>query len=467
VLEAAEAAERCCFSTINSARQIDKRHEDYTMPTAKALIPVTHDKMGALIECTLDRVRDDLIENPYIIEALRVLPVRGYRSAIGNVWNAVVDDLRNKVIDRSLPLFNKAIQLKREVKRYEDFQNLVTDDDLIDGAREIGVIGWEASKVLKHAKETRHIFDGHPRSSEPSAIKVLAMLDDCVRYVLAEPYPPEVVDIDEYVATMQSADFDRSEFAITNAITDLPEVYKKELIHRLFNAYIHEDAPTDLRSNIELVAPILWKSLDKHLKVQVVRRVDKQIAKGNAARTKEAFHFVRVVKASVYLSPTAKSYLLKPLVAKLANSLDQWADENDAVEALAPYASVIPADLIPAYVSAITLTYIGYMGRSYQWSRRDFYADIAALRIPKMMEKFDDKAAAEFVKVIRTNKKLRERIQDTTKLARLRTLAKIVLGRVSAAFPERKLLKTLVNPERESQFRKLLSSRRSVTAARR
>jgi hypothetical protein len=371
------------------------------------------------------------------------------------VWNAVVDDLRNKIIHRSLPLFNKAVQLKRDVKCYEDFQNFVNDDDLIDGAREIGVIGWEAAKILKHAKETRHIFDGHPRSSEPSAIKVLAMLDDCVRYVLAEPYPPEVVDIDDYLTTMQTADFDRSEVAITNAITDLPEVYKKVLIHRLFDAYIHEGAPTDLRSNIELVVPILWKSLEKALKVEVVRRVDKEIARGKAARTKEAFEFVRLVKASAYMTPTAKSYLLKPLVEKLTKSLDMWKEENDAVAALAPYAAVIPADLIPDYVSAITLTYVGYMGHSSHWSRRDFYANVAAMWIPKMMEKFDDKAAAVFVEVIRTNKMLQERIEDEIKLNRLRALGKIVLDRVSTTFPDQKLLEALVDPARKSEFRKL------------
>ena len=427
------------------------------MHAVNTLVPVTHDKMALLIECALDNVRDDMIENPYIIESLRVLPVKGYRSAIGNVWNAVVDDLRNKIIHRSLPLFNKAVQLKRDAKCYEDFQNFVNDDDLIDGAREIGVIGWEAAKILKHAKETRHIFDGHPRRSEPSAIKVLAMLDDCVRYVLAEPYPPEVVDIDDYLTTMQTADFDRSELAIINAITDLPEVYKKVLIHRLFDAYIYEGAPTDLRSNIELVAPILWKSLEKDLKVQVVRRVDKEISKGKVACTKEAFQFVHMVKASAYLTPTAKAYLLTPLVQKLTKSLDKWADENEAVAALAPYAAVIPNDLLADYVSGITQTYVGYMGRSHQWSRRDFYADTAALRIPKMIEKFDDKAAAVFVEVIRTNDTLRGRIQEETKLDRLRTLAQIVLGRVSITFPDKKLLEALIDPVRKLTFWKFAS----------
>jgi len=67
-------------------------------------------------------------DNPYIAETLRVLPVGGFRSAIGSFWNAVVDDLRNKIAHRSLPLFNKSVTIGRDIKTYEDFQNHVTDD---------------------------------------------------------------------------------------------------------------------------------------------------------------------------------------------------------------------------------------------------------------------------------------------------------------------------------------------------
>jgi hypothetical protein len=419
----------------------------------QTLVPVTHDAMETLFERAIDSVRDDMIENPYIIEALRVLRVRGYRSAIGNIWNAAIDDLRTKIMHRSLKLFNKALpHLRREIKRYDDFQDYVNDEDLIEGAYQIGVIDWEAAKVLRHAKETRHVFSGHPRSSEPSAVKVLAMLDDCVRYVLAAPYPAEVIDVDEYLATMATADFDRSEVAIANAITDLPAVYKKELIHRLYNAYIHESAPTDLRSNVELVAPILWKSLDKDLKVQLVRRVDKVIGKSSTAMTKEAFRFVRVISASAYLSPTAKSYIIEPIVKKLAASLDQFLEEDEAVEALAPYAAIIPADLIPEYVTAITLTFVGHMGYSCRWSRTDFYANRAALLIPRMVKKFDDTAACSFVNCIRKNDTLRSRIQHDKKLNRLRELARIVLQRVSDTFADRKLLAALVDPGRIREF---------------
>jgi hypothetical protein len=64
----------------------------------------------------LDEVRDDITDNPYLEEAFRVLPVGGCRSAIGSVWNAVVDDLRNKIIHHSVELFNKVVKPFRDVQ---------------------------------------------------------------------------------------------------------------------------------------------------------------------------------------------------------------------------------------------------------------------------------------------------------------------------------------------------------------
>jgi hypothetical protein len=423
------------------------------------LVPVTHQSLEPIFQRAISNVRDDMIDNPYLAEALRVLPVGGYRSAIGSFWNAVVDDLRNKIIHRSVQLFNKAVNIGREIKTYEDFQNHVTDDNLIDGAYKIGVIGWEASKILKHAKETRHIFDGHPRSTEPSIVKVLAMFEDCAKYVLNEPYAPQIVDIDEYLSLMATPGFDRNEVAIANALTELPDVYKTELINRLFTAYIHESASTDLRSNIELTAPILWTVLAKDLKIQVVRRVDQVISKGSVAATTEAFSFVRLVKATVYLSATAKRYIIQPMIEGLHENLDRFAEEDRHVRALAPYAANIPTELIPKYVSAITQTYVGHIGGSSQYSRTDFYANDAGMMIPKMFEVFDDAASTAFVKCMSANSTLRRRIENPVKLNRLRSLANIVLGRVSTAFPQRKILEALVDEEKEEVFWKMLNRR--------
>lgn len=419
-------------------------------------VHVTEREIVPLIARCLESVREDLRDNPYILEALRVLPVGGYRSAIGAFWNAVVDDLRNKIMFRSLSMFNKSVKCVREIKTYEDFQDHVNDDQLIEGAYSIGVIGWEASRILRHVKETRHIFSGHPKSSDPSIIKVLAMMDDCIKYVLNAEYPPKIIDIDEYMAVLASPTFDRNIIAVENALGDLPEVYKNELINRLFTVYTHKDSPSDLRSNIEFIAPIMWPVLPKDVQIQVVRRVDQAITKGDATVTEYAFAFVRVVDGIKYLSTTAKKYRIQPLVEALEKNVDVFKEENRLVQELEPYSAAIPGDLLPIYVGALTQTYVGCMGSSAYWSRTDFYADRAALIIPGMFQKFDDQAASAFVNAIKTNDLLKRRIHIPTKLRRLRSLGNIVLSRISATFPDKHLLEALVDEKREEEFLKLI-----------
>lgn len=426
------------------------------------MLPTTEreDALVPLFKKCFQAVRDDLQDSPYIEEGIRVLKVKGYRSAIGNFWNAVVDDLRNKVIHRSMELFNKEVKTVREVKTYEDFQDLVTDDLLIEGAYKIGVLGREAYKILRHAKETRHIFDGHPRSTEPSPIKVLAFMDDCVKYVLNTEYPARIIDLDEFITNLGSTTFDRNEIAVENALGDLPETYKNILANRLFAAYIKAGSPTDLRSNIEFILPILWRTLPKEIKLQIARRVDQEIPKGNGEATSQAFDFIRIAGSLPYLSAMARKYKLKPLIDGLNDNLDTWAEENRITKALEPYAAVVPPELVTAFVWGLTHSYVGFTGGSAQYPRTNFYANGAALIIPGMFESFDDRAAEAFVTCMRESKTLRRRIRNTpTKMRRLRSLGNILLERVSSGFTDRPVLEALGNEEDEEPFFKLIGLR--------
>lgn len=410
------------------------------------------EEIRPLFEKALTNVRDEISDNPYIIEAIRVLQVGGYRSAIGSFWNAVVDDLRNKIIHRSLELFNKSLSISPDIKTYEDFQNHVNDDQLIDGAYKIGVIGWEASKILKHAKETRHIFDGHPKSSDPSVLKVLVMMEDSIKYVLNEPYPVQIIDIGEYISTMDTAEFDRNIVAASNALTEIPEIYKNELINRFFTVYVDQHASSRIRSNIEFVAPILWKVLPKEIKLQIVRRVDQELPKGDSVRTKYAFEFVTLVNSNSYLSVTARTYIVEPLIDELKTNLDDWGKENQCVKDLADYAGQIPPDLVQDYVWGLTQTFVGYVGGSAQYARKDFYANVAATHIPTMFEAFDDTSVDAFLHTLKNNTVLQRRLDNPTKLNRLRSLGNIALERASAQHTERKLLEILVDPDREPEL---------------
>lgn len=424
---------------------------------ADELSTISNNDITQLIKRAVLQVRPDMQDNPYILEALKVLPVGGYRSAIGAFWNAVVDDLRNKIIFRSLDLFNKEINVGHKITNYDDFINYVNDDQLIEGAYKIGVIGWEAYKLLKHSKEARHIFSGHPKSSDPSIIKVLSVIDDCIKYVLNEEYPSKIIDIDEYIDTLKTENFDRNEISITNALNDLPENYKNELINRLFTIYISPNVTSVLSSNIEFLSPLLWKVINKETKIQITRRVDQEYPKGNVLVTQRAFNFISLVKSNLYLSLNAKKYLLEPLINTLKDNLDNWTVENEMVRRLSVYADIIPEELIDNYVSSITLTYVGTVGSSAQWARTDFYANGAAYYIPDMFEAFNDRMVDSFIKTLKINDILKQRIKSPSKMRRLRNLGTIALGKCSENYSQRNVLELLVDDTKELEFQRIIA----------
>lgn len=410
----------------------------------------------SLIKERFQYIREEVKHSPYIEETLRVLTVGGYRSAIGSFWNAVVDDLRNKILFRSLDLFNKEMNTK--VSTYEDFQENVNDETLIEGAYKIGVIDWEARKILKQAKETRHIFDGHPRSSNPSFIKALSMMEDCIKYVLSQEYPPHIINITEYIANMALTTFDRNEFSISEAISNLPNNYQSELINRLFSSYIKDDCSSIMRSNIEIVSPILWKELQTQTKRQLIQRVDQVITDGNTAKTNYAFKFVILVGGKEFLSTRARKYKLGPCIDKLLQNLDVFSVENECVDELSQYAGYIPQELLFDYVNGLTQTYVGSIGHSPFFPRTDFYADLAANKIPRMFESFDDESSRAFIACIKSNSKLQQRILNDIKFDRLRTLGEIVYSRISENFEDRHFLEVLLNKNTKKEFFDLLYS---------
>ncbi len=295
-------------------------------------------------------------------------------------------------------------------------------------------------------------------SSEPSLVKVLSVIDDCIKYVLNEEYPSQIIDIDEYIGVLGTDNFDRNVVAIENALGDLPKTYKNELINRLFTVYIHPDSPSVLISNIEFVAPLLWRILPKSIKIQVVRRVDQEYPKGNTVITDRSFAFVRIVEAVLYLSHNARKYVIAPIVEKLKNNLDNWPTEDECVRKLVPFSSVIPEELINDYVWAITHTYVGKMGSSYKFSRTDFYADGAAYLIPSMFEKFNDRMASSFVHTVENSKTLKSRIHSPSKIKRLRSLGLIVDEKTSDSFEKRQIIDLLIDESKENEFFKAIKS---------
>ena len=398
----------------------------------------------------LTNVREELIGNKYIEEARKVLKAGGLRSAIGCYWNAVSDDLRRKIMHRSLDLFNK--EMNKSAKTYEDFQNNITDYDLIEGAYKIGVLSWEAKKVIHQARENRNIFDGHPDSSEPNLFKVLNMISDCNKYVLSQEFPIPIINVNDYIVKMDTDTYDKYELAVEQAFIDLPEVYKKEMCNKLFTYYIGDTISTRFRSNIEFSFPILWKVTPKEIRQQIGQSFDKIYLEGDAMKNDKGVNLFSLIDGLRYLSTTTRKLIYEPQIQHLEDNLDNWEEEAVSVKKLDKFGSVVPDEYIERLVAALTLTYTGYKGSSHKSNRTSFYSDAAAPKISRMFEKFDNKSAEAFVKTIKTNSKLKSRINNVALLNRLRTLGDILLNKPEITGDSKIFLELLVDENRTKDF---------------
>jgi hypothetical protein len=404
---------------------MSKKHELVVVEPAK--LDLLTKEEAALVSKEIVNVREEVQDCPYLGEALKVLPVRGYRSAIGAYWNAVIDDLRKKIIHRSLDLFNKEVNAKKKIEKYEDFQDYVIDNDLIEGAYKIGVLSWEARKLMHQARETRNLFDGHPKSSDPGLLKVLNLISDCNKYVLSQEFPPSIIDISTYLQMMDSADFSRNHVAVDQAFTDLPAVYKSELSNRLYSTYCSDSISTNLRGNIEFCAPILWSSLTKDDKKQIGKRFDKDILEADGKKIERGLGYIKLVGGLMYVSSASRKVIIGPLVESLEAALDDWDKEGSLAKQLQPLARFISDELRQSFVQAITRTYVGYKGSSASYSRTNFYSNAAATYIKEMFQSFDSASTDCFVETVQQDAVLRRRIKEKGQLDRLRVLGNILL----------------------------------------
>jgi len=422
--------------------EIQKQDNEITIP---------EDKLEYL-QKELTNIRDDVRDDPYIEEAIKVLAAGGLRSTIGSYWNAVVHDIRIKVMHRSLDLFNKELSHLKDVKEYEDFQNHITDYDLIEGAYKTGVLDWEGRKLLQQARETRNIFDGHPKSSNPTLFKVFNMIADCNRYVLSQPLPMPIIDIDQYINRMDGNNYNQNEIAVEQALSELPEIYKQELTNKLFGVYIRDNASTTLRANIEFSFPILWKLLSKEIRKQIGKRFDQLILEGDTDKIGWGTDILSILEGFRYVSEPSRKVIYDPIIKELEENLDDWGVEGNAMREIERLGTVIPVDFVERLVKAMTLTYVGYRGSSFQYSRRDFYSNSAAPRISRMFENFDINSVDAFIKAIKETQKLKNRIQDRGQLDRLRSLGDILLNKPNLRAEQIEFLELMVDEKRAKDF---------------
>lgn len=110
------------------------------------------------------RIRPEKQRNKYIESSIKLFLLGEYRNAMDNIWQATIDDIREKVLARSITFFNQ--EMKTSISKYSDFQDKkIQDNDLIEGAYKIDIYDFETKEKLHINRNIRNKFLDHPKRS--------------------------------------------------------------------------------------------------------------------------------------------------------------------------------------------------------------------------------------------------------------------------------------------------------------
>src|SRR5690606_34577585 len=141
----------------------------------------------------------------------------------------------------------------------EDLVEL-TDSELIQGAKAIGLVSLMGFKHLDYVRYMRNwISAAHPNQNEISGLQLITWLETCIREVISLPLSNATVQIGRLLSNVRSMAISEQEAReVSTFFLDLTQEQIDNLASGLFGIYTRVDTTTVPRDNVRKLMPFLW-----------------------------------------------------------------------------------------------------------------------------------------------------------------------------------------------------------------
>ncbi|WP_228024897.1 hypothetical protein [cf. Phormidesmis sp. LEGE 11477] len=174
----------------------------YGLPTDQVFVSVKERlKVFANVEGVVEKVEADQLQRSiYISKFIAAASAGLFDAALNYMWDETIYELRRRVARYDLDYFYDAAvgssSTKRKKLKTEEDLDKISDDNLIHGALEIGLISNFGFKHLEYVKYMRNWASAaHPNQNEITGLQLITMLETCINEVITLPLSDVVVGI--------------------------------------------------------------------------------------------------------------------------------------------------------------------------------------------------------------------------------------------------------------------------------
>ncbi len=326
-----------------------------------------------------------LKDSIYISKFLSAVSAGLFDAALNYLWNETVQQLRIRVSQYDIQYFYDLAVTSDKRNKLSTEEDLVKIDDseLIQGAKEIGLISDIGYRLLDNIKFMRNWASAaHPNQNELTGLQLIEWLETCIREVISLPLSNLTIQIRKLLCNIKANILNEAEAqTISNFFCKLTPEKANSLCNGFFGIYCRPDTTSDAKRNIKLLLPELWNLVDEDIKWNCGIKFSKFQINNDQAEAKLAREFLQIVDAESYLPESVRSAELKIELEHLYNAHNASMN-NFYLEP--PYAKQVqrligsngvPTQINTYYIMVIIDAYLTN-GNGKCWGAEDIYNEL-------------------------------------------------------------------------------------------
>jgi hypothetical protein len=369
----------------------------------------------------------------YISKFIAAIASGLFDAALNYLWDETIIELRRRVAQYDLSYFyDNAVSNPENRKNLKNEDDLIkiTDGELIDGSRKIGLISELGFKHLDYIRYMRNwVSAAHPNQNELTGLQVISWLETCIKEVISLPLSNVTVEIKRLLANIKTNNVsDTDARQIASFFLNLTQEQANNLASGLFGIYTRLDTTPQTRQNIHRLLPHLWDRVDEEARQQFGIKYGRFVANNDQEEAKLSRQFLELVSGTSYIPDSLRAADIDTAIENLLQIHEGWNNfHNEPPFAMALLRLIgengqVPVQIRNKYVLALVEVYL---------TNANGVAVNAESIYRFLIERFDSTQALIAILSF-NNTRIATKLQHTLCQAKYRELVEMMKVKVSA-----------------------------------
>jgi hypothetical protein len=267
----------------------------------------------------------------YISKMIIAGSVGLFDAALNYLWDETVQELRKRVVNFDLQYFyavaEKSDNKRKELKDEGDLPKL-DDQKLLNGAREIGLIGDIGYHELDHIRYMRNYASAaHPNQAELDGLQLAHWLGACIKHAITLPYDQVAAQVQKLLKKVKEKQLDDSAIKeIASFFRNLPSAQADPLASGFFGTYTDLSTPPETLDNIRRLWRELWKQVSEETRYNFGIRLGRFRANGDQEQGTLARQLIDLVEGATYLPAEERAREIDDALEELVDAHNGWSN---------------------------------------------------------------------------------------------------------------------------------------------